>query len=70
MSFTSFVCISGGFRGGGALGASAPPAESIVKKILNYLFPSQWTIGTFLCVLLTGFKVSILEIKTAVNCHT
>ena len=39
---------SGGIRGGGALGASAPTAESIVKKILAYLFPSQWTIGTFL----------------------
>ena len=42
--------ISGGFRGG-ALGASAPPAESIVKKILTYLFSSQCTVGTFLCVL-------------------
>ena len=28
---------SGGFRGG-ALGASAPPAESMVKKILTDLF--------------------------------
>ena len=64
------MCVtSGGFRGG-ALGASAPPAESMVKKNLKLPFPSQWTIGTFLCVLFTGFKVSILEIKTAVNCQT
>ena len=41
---------SGGFRGG-ALGASAPPAESMVKKILTYLFSSQCTVGTFLRVL-------------------
>ena len=26
--------------GGGALGASAPPAESMVKKFLTYLFTS------------------------------
>ena len=26
-------CRSGGFRGGGALGASAPPAESMIKNL-------------------------------------
>ena len=37
--------------GGGALGASAPPAESMVNKILTYLFSYQCTVGTFLRVL-------------------
>ena len=37
--------------GGGALGASAPPAESMVKKILTYLLSSQCTVGIFLRVL-------------------
>ena len=36
---------------GGALGASAPPAESMVKY-LNLPFSSQCTVGTFLRVLL------------------
>ena len=43
------VSSSGGFRGG-ALGASAPPAESMVK-ILTYLFSAQCSVGTFLRVL-------------------
>ena len=34
--YTTLPHNSGGFRGG-ALGASAPPAESIVKKILTFL---------------------------------
>ena len=37
--------------GGGALGASAPPAESMEKNILTYLFSSRYTVGTFLRVL-------------------
>ena len=41
----------GGFRGGVLWVLQHPHAESIVKKILTYLFPSQLTIGTFLRVL-------------------
>ena len=31
LALSIFAATSGGFRGGGALGASAPPAESMVK---------------------------------------
>ena len=61
--------ISGGFRGG-AMGASAPPAESMIKKILTYLFSSQCTVGTFCVFCKPGLEVSTLKIKSAVNCHT
>ena len=46
--------------GGGALGASAPPAESMVKK---NLFSSQCTVGTFLCSVSPVLKSAPLRFK-------
>ena len=40
---------SGGFRGGGALGASAPPAESMVKNLNLPFFFSMYGRYLFAC---------------------
>ena len=54
--------------GGGALGASAPPAESMEKNLNLPVFFSMYGRSLFACSV--SPKVSTLEIKTAVNCHT